>query len=84
MALHLAIASTKDRGSRGNSSSSGVMPRVLQACEDGQMGEPEACRICGISPEILWDHPELAVRCVRVQFTGPSRPGLGAAGSLVL
>jgi hypothetical protein len=53
------------------------MPRVLQACEDGQMGEPEACRICGISPEILWDHPELAVRCVRVQFTGPSDPDWG-------
>ena len=41
------------------------------------MGEPEACRICGISPEILWDHPELAVRCVRVQFTGPSDPDWG-------
>jgi hypothetical protein len=32
------------------------------------MSESRACRICGISPEILWDHPELAARCVRVQF----------------
>lgn len=32
------------------------------------MGESKACRICGVSPEILWDHPELAARCVRVQF----------------
>jgi hypothetical protein len=38
------------------------------------MGESRACRIYGISPEILWDHPDLAARCVRVQFTEAGKP----------
>ena len=41
------------------------------------MGESRACRICGVSPEILWDHPDLAARCVRVQFAGPADPYSG-------
>jgi hypothetical protein len=37
------------------------------------MGESAACRICGVSPEMLWDHPELQARCVRIQFADPPR-----------
>ena len=39
------------------------------------MSGSKACRICGVSPEMLWDHPDLAARCVRVQFAGPAAPG---------
>jgi hypothetical protein len=38
------------------------------------MSESRACRICGVSPEILWDHPGLAARCVRVEFADPPGP----------
>jgi hypothetical protein len=38
------------------------------------MGESTACRICGVSPEMLWDHPGQQARCVRVQFADPPGP----------
>ncbi len=45
------------------------------------MGESSACRICGLSREMLWDYPELQRRFVWIRFgDAPGPPGTEVSG----
>jgi hypothetical protein len=39
-----------------------------------QMGDSTSCRICGLSREMLWDHPELQGRFVQLRYADPPGP----------